>query len=318
MDLRQLEYVSVLAEELSFTRAARRCHIVQSGLSSQVAKLERELGAPLFERTSRSVRLSAAGEALLPHARRALAEVARARSEIATMSGVVHGTLRLGVIPVNHGAVDLPQVLATYHRRYPQVDVVVTDTGSHTMVSAIQSGELDAAFLGLFPEQLPPSLAHRLISVEPLVAVFDGAGACARRARVDLAELCAETGFIDCHHDSGLRTQVDLAFHRAGARRRVTFELGNLVDVARMASLGLGAAIVPASVAATLGAERGARFVVRELSDPLALQAVTLVSQQAGAAHRAAEVFVDLFRDAPVPTLHPPSPSSAGPATDAR
>ena len=77
MDLRQLEYIVAVADELNFTRAARRCHIVQSGLSAQIAKLERELGTTVFERTSRAVRLSAAGEALLPHARLALAEVAR-------------------------------------------------------------------------------------------------------------------------------------------------------------------------------------------------------------------------------------------------
>ena len=217
------------------------------------------------------------------------------------MTGVVSGTLRLGVIPVNHGAIDLPQLLATYHRRYPQVDVIVSDTGSHTMVSAILADELDAAFLGLFPEQLPDGLAHRVISVEPLVAVFDSASACARGPRLDLGALAAETGFIDCHADSGLRTQVDLAFARARVRRRVTFELGSLPDVARMASLGLGAAIVPASVAATLGTDEA--FLVRELDDPQALQPVTLVSQPSDTSHRAAQVFVDLFGGIAVPTV---------------
>lgn len=301
MDLRQLEYVVAVAEELNFTRAAARCHIVQSGLSFQIAKLERELGAPLFERTSRSVRLSAAGEALLPHAREVLGEVARARSEIATMAGIVRGTLRLGVIPVNHGSIDLPDVLQTYHRRYPEVDVVVSDTGSLAMVSMIQSGDLDAAFLGLFPHQLPQALSHRVISVERLVAIVEDTNPCARRARVDLAELASMSGFIDCHHDSGLRTQVDLAFDRAKASRRVTFELGNLLDVARMASLGLGSTIVPASVADTLPSAAGSRFVVLEINDTQALQAVTLVSHPPGTGSHAAEVFVDLFRDLPEP-----------------
>lgn len=300
MDLRQLEYVIAIAEELNFTRAAARCHIVQSGLSFQIAKLERELGAPLFERTSRSVRLSPAGEALLPHARRALDEVARARSEIAAMAGLVRGTLRLGVIPVNHGSIDLPSVLQTYHRRYPEVDVIVSDIGSLMMVSMIQSGELDVAFLGLFPDQLPASLAHRVITVEPLVAIVEDTNPCARRARVGLAELAATTGFIDCHHDSGLRTQVDLAFARARSTRRVAFELGNLIDVARMASLGLGAAIVPTSVADTLDSDPGRRFVVLTLDDPQASQAVTLVSQPPGTGSQAAQAFVDLFQDVPV------------------
>lgn len=301
MDLRQLDYVVAVAEELNFTRAAARCHIVQSGLSFQIAKLERELGAVLFDRTSRSVRLTAAGEALLPRARHALGEVARARSEIAAMSGIVRGTLRLGVIPVGHGPIDLPRVLQTYHRRYPKVDVVVSDVGSLSMVSMIQAGDLDAAFLGLFPDQLPATLSHRVISIEPLVVIVDDANPCARRARLNLAELAGSSGFIDCHHDSGLRTQVDLAFARARTTRRVTFELGNLIDVARMASLGLGAAVVPASVAQALTSGPGGQFVVLPLDDPQASQPVTLVSQPAGTGSHAAEMFVDLFHDSPVP-----------------
>lgn len=294
MDLRQLEYVVAVAEELNFTRAAARCHIVQSGLSFQIAKLERELGTPIFERTSRTVRLSPAGEVLLPHARRALAEVDAAQTELAAMSGVVRGTLRLGVIPVNHGSIDLPDLLQTYHRRYPEVDVIVSDVGSVAMVSMLQAGDLDAAFLGLFPEQLPAPLSARLLTVEPLVAIMEGANPCARRRKVGLAELAATTAFIECHHDSGLRTQVDLAFARAGATRHISFELGNLLDVARIASLGLGAAIVPASVADALGAPPERRFAVRQLADRHAIQPVSLVSRPAGSSH-AARAFVDLF-----------------------
>lgn len=294
MDLRQLEYVVAVAEELNFTRAAARCHIVQSGLSFQIAKLERELGTALFERTSRSVRLSPAGEVLLPRARRALAEVDSARTEVAALSGVVRGTLRLGVIPVNHGSIDLPALLQTYHRRHPEVDVVVSDVGSLAMVAMIQAGELDAAFLGLFPDQLPPALSAQLLSVEPLVAVMEGSNPCARRRAVGLRELATTTAFIDCHHDSGLRTQADLAFSRAGVTRHIGFELGNLLDVARIASLGLGAAIVPASVAETLPGD-GGHFAVRPLADRKAVQPVTLVSRPPEATSGAARAFLALF-----------------------
>ena len=297
MDLRQLDYVVAVAEELNFTRAAARCHIVQSGLSSQIAKLEREVGAALFERSSRAVRLTAAGEALLPRARSALDAVARARSEIAAMSGTVHGTLRLGVIPVDHGSIDLPAVLQTYHRRYPQVGVVVSDTGSLAMVSMLQAGEMDVAILGLAPDQLPESLATRLLRIEPLVAVVGEGHPAGRRDRIGLAELATTGEFIECHHDSGLRNQVDLAFVRAHTNRRITFELGNLLDVARMASLGLGVAVVPASVAGALGSDPDRRFTVLELEDAHAVQPVTLVSQPAGTCSAAAQAFVDLFAD---------------------
>ena len=300
MDLRQLEFVVAIAEESNFTRAAARCHIVQSGLSFQVARLEKELGVRLFERTSRTVRLAPAGEVLLPYARRALDEVAAARAQIAALSGEVRGRLRLGVIPGSHGSIDLPDVLQTYHRRYPDVDVVVSDVGSLAMVSLIQQDELDAAFVGLFPGQLPAGLSARLLRVEPLVAIVDDGHPGARRTRVDLADLAATSSFIDCHSDSGLRTQVDLAFVRARATRHVSFELGNLLDVARMASLGLGAAVVPASVAAALPSGPARRFAVRPLDDPQALQPLSLVSGPPSTASHAARVFVDLFAAEPM------------------
>jgi DNA-binding transcriptional LysR family regulator len=300
MDLRQLTYLVAVAEELSFTRAATRCHIVQSGLSHQIARLERELGQPLFERTSRSVRLAPAGAALLPYARRALQEVERGKAEVAALSGVVQGILRLGVIPVNHGEVDLPSVLQAYHRRYPAVDVSVTDTGSVSMVSMVLAGTMDVAFVGLFEEQLPAGLAHRIISVEPLVAIVDEAHPYATRGQVGLRELASGPGFIDCHHDSGLRTQVDAAFDRAGVTRHVTFELGNLYDVARMAALGLGVAIVPTSLARSIPGEH---FAVVRLSDTQALQPVALVFRSTQALSPAAQSFVDLVQDVPADGL---------------
>src|SRR3954463_4887606 len=117
MDLRQLEYVVAVAEERSFTRAAARCHVVQSALSAQVARLERELGVTLFHRTSRSVRVAPAGELLLPHARLLLHGAEVARAELNAFSGVITGRLRLGMVGtagrgaplVEHGPLALPQ-----------------------------------------------------------------------------------------------------------------------------------------------------------------------------------------------------------------
>src|SRR6478609_4625878 len=98
MDARQLEYFVAVADELNFTRAAQRCHVVQSALSYQISRLERESGVLLFERTSRSVRLAPGGEVLLPRARSILAEAELARSELDELAGVLTGKLRIGMI----------------------------------------------------------------------------------------------------------------------------------------------------------------------------------------------------------------------------
>src|SRR6266542_3688056 len=123
MDVRQLEYFIAVAEELNFTLAAARCHVVQSALSYQVARLEREHGLPLFERTSRSVRLTAAGERLLPRARAVLDQLDTARAELAELAGVITGRLRLGIIgSTGQAAPVVERTLAAFHHRHPAAE----------------------------------------------------------------------------------------------------------------------------------------------------------------------------------------------------
>src|SRR3954465_4907075 len=107
VELQQMRYVVAIAETSSFTRPAERCLVVQSALSHQIARLERELGAKLFDRTSRRVRLTPAGEAFLPAARQALAAAGRARAEVAAAAGEIRGRLAIGAISTV-AAVDLP------------------------------------------------------------------------------------------------------------------------------------------------------------------------------------------------------------------
>src|SRR6476646_7781485 len=131
MDVRQLEYFVAVAEELSFTRAAARCHVVQSALSYQIARLERENGVTLFERTSRSVRLATAGELLLPRAREVLSELDSARAELAALAGVLTGRLRLGMISTaSQAAPAVESALVEFHGRHPAVEITIADTGS--------------------------------------------------------------------------------------------------------------------------------------------------------------------------------------------
>ncbi|HST39779.1 MAG TPA: LysR family transcriptional regulator, partial [Conexibacter sp.] len=118
MELRQLACFVAVAEELSFTRAARRLHLVQSGVSASVRALERELDAELFERTTQRVALTGAGAALLPEARVALAAAQRAADAVARARGTVAGTLTIGTVQ-SAAPLDLPAVLARFHAEHP-------------------------------------------------------------------------------------------------------------------------------------------------------------------------------------------------------
>jgi DNA-binding transcriptional LysR family regulator len=291
MDVRQLEYFVAVAEELNFTRAAERCHVVQSALSYQVARLERVHGVTLFERTSRSVRLAPAAELLLPHARAVLDELDAAAAELAELAGVITGRLRLGMIgSIGQAAPVVERTLAAFHHRHPAVEIVIRDTGSRRMAEQVRAGELDMAFVGLSADQLPADLAHRLLTDEPLVAAVPRDHPLAG-APTDLAALAADSGFIEMRAESGLRSQVDAAFARAGVTRRVAFELSTSEAVVRFVALGFGPAVVPRSAAVA----RGEEVAVSELADPRARYPIGLVHRHPEPSAPSARAFLGLL-----------------------
>jgi DNA-binding transcriptional LysR family regulator len=245
MDLQQMRYVLAVAETASFTRAAERCHIVQSALSHQVARLEKELGARLFERTSRRVRLTAAGEAFLPAARQALEAAERARAEVAAATGEIRGRLTVGSIPTV-AAVDLPAVLGDYRRRYPQVRISLRTGSSERLVEQVRDGTLDAAFLGVQPGFRLEGVHDEELAHGRHVAVVAPDHPLAAEDEVDLHLLAGEV-FVDFAEGSAARAQSDQAFAAAGLRREVTFEVSGVELMVRMVRHGLGIALLPAA-----------------------------------------------------------------------
>ncbi|MFF1375038.1 LysR family transcriptional regulator [Streptomyces sp. NPDC058308] len=249
MDLQQMRYVVAVAETASFTRAAERCHVVQSALSHQVARLEKELGARLFERTSRRVRVTAAGEAFLPAARQALEAAERARAEVAAATGEIRGRLTVGSIPTVT-AVDLPAVLRDYRLRYPRVRISLRTASSERLVEQVRDGALDAAFLGVQPGFRPQGVHDRELAHGRHVAVVAPDHPLAGEDEVGLPRL-AEEVFVDFADGTVARAQSDEAFAAAGLRREVAFEAG-VELMARLVRHGLGIALLPAPFAAEL------------------------------------------------------------------
>ncbi|MGW5214620.1 LysR family transcriptional regulator [Streptomyces sp. NPDC004051] len=250
MDLQQMRYVLAVAETASFTRAAEQCHIVQSALSHQVARLEKELGARLFERTSRRVWLTPAGEAFLPAARQALEAAERARAEVAAATGEIRGTLTIGSIPTV-AAVDLPSVIRDYRRRYPQVRFSLRTGSSELLVEQVREGTLDAAFLGVQPGFRPQGVRDRELGRGQHVAVVAPDHPLATHHEVDLS-LLADEVFVDFADGSAARAQSDQAFAAVGLRREVAFEVSGVELLVRMVRHGLGIALLPAAFSAEL------------------------------------------------------------------
>ncbi len=245
-----MRYVVAVAETNSFTRAAERCLVVQSALSHQIARLERELGARLFERTSRRVRLTPAGEAFLPAARQCLDAAERAAAEVAAAVGEVRGRLAVGLIPTV-AAVDIPAALHDFREQYPHVRVSLRVGASEDLVEQVRQGAIDVAFLGLPTTQRPQGVAARELARGRLVAVVAPDHPLAEEPAVNLRRLSAEV-FVDLPAGTAGRAQSDQAFWAAGLSRDVAFEVTSADFIARLVGQGLGVAMLPSAYAPQL------------------------------------------------------------------
>ncbi len=250
MDLQQLKYVVAVAELGNFTRAAERCFVVQSALSHQIAKLEQELGARLFHRTSRSVALTPAGAALLPAARECLTAAERARAEVYAATGKIRGRLAVGMIPTT-AAVDVPAVLRAFHQEHPQVRISLLTGGSDVLADQVRAGALDVAFLGLNEDVEIRQLNSRPLARDPLAALLAPGHRLSSRKRIRLEAIVAEE-FIDFPAGTTGRVQADRAFLAAGLQRTVAFEITDPYVMARLVTEGLGVALLASTYAVRL------------------------------------------------------------------
>ncbi|MDX2972402.1 LysR family transcriptional regulator [Kribbella solani] len=244
MDSRQLEYFVAVAEELSFTRAARRLFTVQSTVSAAVRSLETDLKTTLFDRSTRRVMLSAAGLALLPEAKAALEAMDRARAAVEEASSGLRGNVRIGTL-ARLSLVDLADLLGAFHRKYPLVEVQVatSPTGSSGLADDLRHGRLDVALLGLARPELS-GLDVRDIATVPFVALVPAAHRLAGRGGVRLEDL-ADERFVDMPPGFGNRKQVDRAFDAIGRPRRIQVEIPELTTVPEYVRAGLGVAVLP-------------------------------------------------------------------------
>ncbi|MGM1064741.1 LysR family transcriptional regulator [Saccharothrix sp. Mg75] len=291
MELRQLEYFVAVAEECHFTRAARRMHVAQSGLSASIRALEVELGAPLFVRSTRQVELTQAGRALLVEARRALGTIDAARDAVAAVQGLLRGTLAVGSVQCLH-AVHLPAVLARFHELHPGVEIRLRQAGSGELVDLVRAGRLDLAFATpgrVAAGQVGNDLEVATLSSEPMVLACGPGTGFAQRSSVRLADLAGQA-FVDFHPDWGTRDEVDRALATAGVDRRVAVEVNDVHSLLDFVGFGLGVALVPRSFA---GKRTRARFV--EVVDAPAAEVVVVAAPAVGAA---ASVLLDMVLSA--------------------
>jgi DNA-binding transcriptional LysR family regulator len=249
MRLRRLTYFVAVADELSFTRAAERLHMAQPPLSQQIALLEKDLGATLFDRSRRAVRLTAAGAALLPEARRLLAELDDTARLVRRVAEGSVGRLSVGFVPSAINGV-LSELLREFRAGDPDVELTLREQAPDALLRAVRDRTVDVAVLYLPVDD--PDLVHRRLASEELLLALPEHHPAAARSRVALADVADEPFVLPERHDvPGLLAAVDAAFADAGVTPRVAQRgVWLMQTVLGLVAAGIGLAIVPSSVAA--------------------------------------------------------------------
>lgn len=288
MELRHLVYFEAVARHQHVSHAAAELAVAQPAVSKQIHDLERELGGvALFDRVGRNVRLTEAGQALLEHVRIILAQVEAARAEMRERIELQSGRASIGA-PPSVGVQLLPRVLAAFNQRYPNLELVLREGGTQTMLGLLESGDVDLAVVTL------PVARHALrvtpMFTEELVIVVSPAHWLAGSASVELAAL-ADEPFLLYPRGYGMRDKTLEACQQAGFSPRVVLDGGEMDMVLRLAEAGLGIALMP-----RLALDGAKNLVVLRVSDQTLRRTMALVSREDRAlapAARALRAFLE-------------------------
>ena len=246
MEVHQLAYFVAVAEELNFTRGARRVRVAQSAVSAAVARLEKEFGLDLFVRVGRGVKLTQAGERLLDRARATLASIEATRVDLTALHLGLEGKVTVGVSS-DPGAVDLPVAVAAFHQRHRAVRVhlVCSSQPVPQRLAAVVDGTYDLALVPVPAEPLDGVVLELIGQVRIALAVPAQHRLAARP--VDYADLTEEV-FVDRPVGWGSRDWVDRAFESHGASRSVPIEADDVGYAAALVAAGVGIGFLPADV----------------------------------------------------------------------
>ncbi len=287
MELHQLRYFCAVAETGSFSRAAEHSHVSQPSLSQQILKLEAELGARLFDRLGRSVRLTEVGKAFLPRALSVLRELEAARGDVVESKESVSGQVAVGVIPTV-APYFLPPVLAAFAKLFPKSTVTVVEEITPVLLQRLRAGSIDIAILAL------PVRGHEFealpLITEPLFAALPRNHRLSRNKTVALRELRKEP-FLLLRDGHCFRENAIAACDRARVSPQVVFESGQFSSLLGLVGAGVGVSLVPA-----MAVDRRSQVRFVRISDPTATRTIGALTLRGRSLSRAHHAFLSSLR----------------------
>jgi LysR family hydrogen peroxide-inducible transcriptional activator len=283
MEFHQLRYVCAIAETGSFSRAAEHCQVAQPSLSQQVLKLEKDLGAKLFDRLGRSVRLTEAGRAFLPHARSILSQMETARSSVTDKCADVRGSVAVGVIPTIAPYM-MPRYTTAFAKKYPDAKLRIVEETTPVLVEGLRDLSIDLAILAL-------PLRHKELELfplrtEPLFAVLPEGHPRAGAKSLALKELRGES-FVMLRDGHCFRDLSLAACTHARVTPRIAFESGQFSSLFGMVAAGIGISLVPEMA---IDRNAGCRYV--RLSDARATRTIVAAVLRGRSFNRVQKAFL--------------------------
>ena len=276
MDLRQLRYFVVLADELHFRRAAERLNITQAPLSVAIQNLERELGGQLFHRTQRRVALTDVGEAFRDHTLALLGRLDRSLEDIREMVSGQAGQLRIGFTGASSLLPFFPRMICAFRTRYPKVHVTLGDMSSAGQVLALRNREIDVGIMRSHAAHQPSDLAFTKLLRDPLVVAMRADSPLAQQETLGIDDLRDQPLiFYPPQSGVGLYEHLVRLCSQHGFAPRVVQEAQEPTTIVGLAATGLGIAVVPSE----LQCIAAPNLVFRPLSDEAAMTDLLLAAR---------------------------------------
>lgn len=301
MNLRDLRYLVALSELRHFGRAAEACHVSQPTLSTQIRKLEDELGVSLVERAPRHVMLTPAGVDIAQRARRVLAEVEQMRETARRTADPEAGSVRLGVFPTL-GPYLLPHVVPPIRQRFPRLELLLVEEKTEHLLHLLRDGKLDAAVLAL-PLHEDWADSEFLFEEPFLLAVPDGHPLAGRR-NLSLGEL-GDQHLLLLEEGHCLRDQALEVCSLAGAGEKEGFRATSLETLRQMVAAGVGVTLLPV-LAVKPPVPPSANIRLLHFRDPPPTRRLALVWRRSSAMGGFLRELAGVLRDLPPSLLSLP------------
>lgn len=285
MEIKHLEYFVEVAHQKSFSKAAEKCHVTQSTISKLIKDLERELGTPLFNRTSKYVQLTDTGAVFLDQAQEIVIKFANLTGEFQNRLKLERGKISIGLLPIT-GTTLFAELLGEFKKKYPQIEISLSEHGSKKVILDILDGTLDVGVVCSLPEsRYFDSFAF---AEDPLYVIVSARNPLSKAASLDLRSLAGEP-FVLYSSEFSLHDEIISKCKNEGFAPNVIFETSQFELMTQMVAADLGIAFLPGAACRELDPRR---FAVIPVINPKIIHQMFIIWKRGRSMSHAANLWL--------------------------